>query len=210
MMRIVSKMILLLFCFMFIGESYADKLEHLRSTRKITTEAELSAPWYTIQIVALRESPQNPQFFRDFQNVREFNCTDGYVRYTVGKYNSFSDAADELSKYKQRGFDDVFVLNLQRISLVDNNYTSTPDSYKPSSGKDYTIQVAAYRFPVYLTEFDQFDEVYEFRMDDNIFRYTVGRFDGTDAIDELKNLRQSGYPEAYLVPFDDYAPYRIE
>ncbi len=201
---------------LLVQNSYGkdDKLAHLRSTKKITTVNSVSAPYYTIQIVALRLPPENPEFFKNVDQIREFVCTDGYVRYTVGEFTSFKLAAQELSKYKDLGYNDVFVLDLRKISLGNNN---TPGTVKvpskvlePVPGVNYTVQIAAYRFPVYLTHFEQVDNVKEYYMKDKIYRYCVGVFDGKSALKELEKIQQKGYKDAYLVELNEYAPFLIE
>jgi hypothetical protein len=50
----------------------------------------------------------------------------------------------------------------------------------------------------------------EFRMKDKIFRYTVGKFPGSQAEEELEKVKSLGYKDAFLVEFDRYAPFKIE
>lgn len=198
----------LLFCTIF---AYGDKLEHLRSARRIITVHDITAPYFTIQILALAEPPGNPEFFNDIEVAREFISTDGFVRYTVGEYRTFAEAARDLDQVKAKGYQDAFVLNLRKISLKGSDYQSTGvEGFVPDPNREYTIQLAAYRFPVYVSEFEQFETVYEFYMQDRIFRYTTGRFLGNTALQELENVKRKGYPDAFLVRFDQYERYRIE
>ena len=200
----------MLFTFASISYSSADKLAHLRTNKKIVTMASINAPFYTIQIVALQLPPGEPEFFRDVDKVYEYVCNDGFVRYTVGRYSSFSDAAKDLSKYKSSGYDDVFVLDTRKVSLDRNDYQPSSNVVGPLAGVEYTVQLAAYRFPVYVNEFEEFDNVREYYMKDRIYRYCVGSYDGSIAIQELTKIRKMGYPNAFLVPLEKYRPFRIE
>lgn len=209
-MKFIRSIFILIFAFTSIGYSYADKLAHLRTTKKIVTMASINAPYYTIQIVALRLPPGEPEFFRDVDKVFEYVCNDGFVRYTVGRYSSFADAAKELPKYQGMGYNDVFVLNTRKISLDKNDYQPSSNEIGPLAGVEYTVQLAAYRFPVYVNEFEEFDNVAEYYMKDRIYRYCVGAYDGSIASQELVKIRKMGYPNAFLVPMEKYRPFKIE
>lgn len=74
-----------------------------------------------------------------------------------------------------------------------------------------TIQVAAYRYPLYTKEFTLEGKVMEFYCSDNMYRYTVGRFDSREQAElELEKVRKSGYPDAFLVDYKKYEVYRLE
>ncbi|GAO30281.1 SPOR domain-containing protein [Geofilum rubicundum] len=209
-MKLIRTFILTLFVFSALS-AYGDKLAHLRSARKIVTVESITAPYYTIQVVALKEPPGNAAFFTTLTQAREFICTDGFVRYTIGEYDTFGQAARDLEALKAQGFSDVFVLNTRKISLKNSNQTLVIDkNAQPVAGVAYTIQVAALRYPVYVSEFEEFEDVQEYYMRDRIYRYCVGNFDGAVALDELSKVRQSGYPDAFLVPVEKYASFKIE
>src|SRR5690554_165069 len=209
-MKLVKTLISLMFMFS-VFSAQADKLAHLRSSRKIVTEDVVRAPHYTIQVVALKEPPQNASFFQQLDQVREFVCTDGFVRYTVGAFASFSDAARELEAFRAQGYTDAFVLNTRKISLKSSAQTPMVDKdAAPVPGTQYIVQLAAYRFPVYVSEFSEFDSVQEFYMRDKIYRYCVENVDGADALRVLAEVQAKGYPDAFLVPLEKYRPFRIE
>lgn len=191
-----------------------DKLAHLRSSKKIITVNAITAPYYTIQIVALKMPPGNAGFFKNVEVIKEYICNDGYVRYTVGEYASFKLAAQELDRIKALGYGDAFVLNLRKISLDGNAHSVSSavssDKFTPKAGVDYTVQLAAMRFPVYLTHFEEFEDVKEYYMKDKIYRYCVGSYQGQQALDELERVRKMGYKSAFLVELEDYLPFKIE
>jgi len=205
------------------ANAFADKLSHLRTSKKIITVDVISPPYYAIQIVALQLPPENPDFFNNVDIVREFSCDDGFVRYTVGEYTTFADAARELDRIRSLGYGDAFILNLRKINLVNSPVTgsSAPSSgrgttgsakpFVPVPGQKYTIQLAAMRFPVYLTHFEGFKDVKEYYMrNDRIYRYCVGLYEGNQALSELQKVKNAGYKDAYLVPIERYAPFEIE
>lgn len=209
-MKLIRTLILTLFFFLALS-ARGDKLAHLRSARKIVTVETITAPYYTIQVVALKEPPGNANFFTSLTQAREFVCTDGFVRYTVGEYATFKEAALQLDALKAQGFSDVFVLNTRKIALKDSDQAPVIDkNVRPVAGVNYTIQLAALRYPVYVSEFEQFDRVQEYYMRDRIYRYCVGDYDGSVALEELAKVQQSGYPDAFLVPVKNYESFKIE
>ncbi|MFO7999613.1 MAG: SPOR domain-containing protein [Marinilabilia sp.] len=168
----------------------------------------ISAPYFAIQILALEKPPQNPSFFKNVEKAREFKCSDGFVRYTVGSYASAEAARDGVSEVKSKGYSQCFVVDISDYNLKGDKSVKDKDTIDPD--KTYTAQIAAYRYPVYTDEFEEFDHVMEFYHDDRVYRYTVGKFDGNEALDELKKVQEKGYPNAHLVPLDEYSPFRIE
>ena len=208
---------------------FADKLAHLRTSKKIISVDVISAPYFTIQILALQLPPENPGFFKNVDIAKEYQCTDGFVRYTVGEYNTFEEAASNLDRIKSLGYHDAFVLNLRRINISNNPVSGSSAYYSGSSssrgsvgsssskdfvpvpGQKYTIQLAAMRYPVYLTHFAGFNDVKEYYMKhDRIYRYCVGEYEGNQALTELQKVKNSGYRDAYLVPVERYEKYFIE
>jgi len=190
-------------------EAGADKLAPLRTNKKIVPVSEISAPYFAIQILALRKAPQDPSYFKNIDQAREFDCADGYVRYTVGSYSSAAEARQEISGIKSLGYSECFVVDLRSYNL--NGTKDTWNSgFCPDQNTVYTIQIAAFRYPVYVSEFEKFDDVMEFYLNDRIYRYTVGKYRGDEAMDQLSRVQGMGYPQAYLVPFEKYQSHQIE
>ena len=75
---------------------------------------------------------------------------------------------------------------------------------------DYVVQLAAFRYPVYLTFFEQVDEVIEYRLKDKIFRYTTTPVKGTQVEALLQQMKGLGYENAFIVEYSKYEPFRIE
>ena len=199
---------LVVFTLFLTVNGQADKLSELRTKKKIVPVHKISAPYYAIQILALEKSPQNPSFFKSVDRAREFDCTDGFMRYTVGRYESKKEAGNSLSHVKSMGYSECFVVDTRDYSLKQGRQINNDQKIDPN--KTYTIQIAAYRYPVYKDHFEEFDQVMEFYPDDRVYRYTVGEFKGSNAAEELKKVKEKGYPNAYLVPLDEYRPFRIE
>lgn len=202
--------ILYLFGSTLVFSQKEDKLSSLRTDKKIVTVDQATSPYYSIQILALTQPPQSADFFKNIDMAREFVCTDGFVRYTVGQYNSFKEALAELEQVKQLGYEGAFVVNTSKLG------TTTPSNggqvFKIDPDKDYSIQVSAFRFPVYLSYFEQLESGYlmEFYMKDKIYRYCYGRTKGRDVESELGRIRSLGYKDAFIVDLEKYMPYQIE
>ncbi|WP_262326034.1 SPOR domain-containing protein [Carboxylicivirga litoralis] len=203
---------LILYAFMFVLSigAKADKLEALRTNKKIIRMSEAQAPYYAIQIIALRLPPQAPEFFKNIDVAREYSCDDGYLRFCVGEYNSYAEAKSALEGVITKGYDQAFVVNTRKYAINEHAAGVNVSSKKIDPNKVYTVQLSAFRFPVYLSHFKNIDDVMEFRMKDKIFRYTTGQFKGDVAEAELQRIKALGYKDAHLVELDKYLPFKIE
>jgi hypothetical protein len=210
--KIMRQLSLTIICLLVLGHSaFAgsdDKLSHLRTERKIVTADKPTAPYYAIQILALQLPPQNAEFFGNVTEAREFVCADGYVRYVVGQYKTNAEATADLERVRALGYPDAFVVNTLRLKTGQSEWSNKTLKIDPN--KDYTIQLKAFRFPVYISYFKEFDDVMEFYMKDKIFRYTVGNYKGTVILQELARVKALGYPDAFIVDLDTYMPFKIE
>lgn len=191
-----------------INSTAQDKLAKLRTEKKIITADAPTSPYYAIQILALTLPPQEPEFFANVNQAREFACSDGYVRYVVGEYGTFAEASADLDKIRSLGYADAFVVNTRKLGAQASGYAAKKLEIDPN--KTYTIQLSAFRFPVYLSHFENVDGVMEFYMKDKIYRYCVGKHLGASVEGELEKIKQLGYKDAYIVEFDSYLPYQIE
>ena len=61
----LRELLILTLSVLYLAPVHADKLAHLRSSRQIITVDQISAPYYTIQVVALKEPPQNAEFLQN-------------------------------------------------------------------------------------------------------------------------------------------------
>ncbi len=197
---------ILIFAGLQVFAQKRDKLASLRTSKKIVSVFNLpSTPDYAIQIIALQYPAEEPGFFKNIDHAREFSCTDGYSRYCVGSYGSFNDAKADLIYYKDLGYNQAFIVNVQKFNLSNSN-----KGFKPDPNKIYTIQLSAFRFPVYLSFFKGVDNVMEFYLKDKIYRYTVGEYKYEDAVNELAQYKALGYKDAYVTELDAYMPFKIE
>jgi hypothetical protein len=203
---------LTIICILLLGHGVFaesdDKLSHLRTERKIVTVDKPTAPYYAIQILALQLPPQNAEFFGNVTEAREFVCDDGFVRYVVGQYKTNAEATADLERVRALGYPDAFVVNTLRIKTGQSQWANKALKIDPN--KDYTIQLKAFRFPVYVSYFKEFDQVMEFYMKDKIFRYCVGNFKGSLIEQELTRVKSLGYTDAFIVELESYLPYKIE
>jgi len=68
---------------------------------------------FTIQIVAVM-APISPTIrFPDLTGVSEYNCQDGFYRYSVGSFRRFSDARQRLLEVRKMGYEDAFIQTLE-------------------------------------------------------------------------------------------------
>ena len=192
-----------------ISAGNSDKLTNLRTQKKIVRMDKAVSPYYSIQIIALKEPPGEPAFFNKVNVAFEFPCADGYVRYCVGQYNNWSEAQAQLASIKALGYGQAFVVNTRKYDL-EGSVWSNNSAKQIDPNKIYTVQLSAFRFPVYLSHFKDLENIMEFRMKDKVFRYTIGKYPGSSAKDELQRYKSMGYKDAYLVEFDKYAPFMIE
>ncbi|MDR3704603.1 MAG: hypothetical protein P4L28_01685 [Paludibacteraceae bacterium] len=216
-----------------------DENNPIRTSKKIMPVDKASKPYYTVQILALKEAPKDPNFFDDIEICREFSCTDGYKRYTVGQYETAELAAKAIPRIKALSpkYEKAFVANTETYNIAlsefRSNYntntqpakeetqtvknTDSTDKVAESAAlepidpnKTYTIQITASRYPFYTSELKGFTDVYEFFMPDKIYRYCEGKYKGSEIEAELKRIIKLGYNEAFYVEWDKYAPYKIE
>lgn len=203
----------LIIALLFVAQlsgSAQDKLSQLRTSKQIITVDQVSAPYYAIQILALKLPPNDAGFFRNLDEVREFPCTDGYVRYCVGSYNSFAEANADLQSVRDKGYSEAFVANIKRFELEPTEGGSDNSSLTIYPNRDYVVQLAAFRYPVYLNFFENVDEVYEYRLNDKIFRYTTAPCKGSEVRELQQEMKSKGYKNAFIVEYSRYSPFRIE
>lgn len=188
-----------------------DKLSQLRTKKQIIT-VESASSNYTVQILALREAPSDANFFKNLDTVLEYPCTDGYVRYCVGQYATYAEANAQLASIRNNGYSESFVTNTKRFSLSESDYSKAARSGRLviDPNKEYVVQLAAFRYPVYLTFFEKVDDVYEYRLNDKIFRYTTLPVMGTEIEALQSKMKALGYDKAFIVEYQRYAPFRIE
>lgn len=188
-----------------------DKLSKLRTNKQVVTIDEPTSPYYSIQILALKLPPSDASFFENLTEVKEYPCSDGYVRYCVGSYETFAEANAQLSSIRSKGYGEAFVVNTQKFSLHSSHYSSgNSTKLVILPNKDYVVQLSAFRYPVYLSFFENVEEVYEYRMNDKIYRYTTKPYKGSEIEVVLAKMRGLGYDKAFIVDYDLYEPFIIE
>ncbi|MCF0190976.1 MAG: SPOR domain-containing protein [Marinilabiliaceae bacterium] len=206
-------LIIIAFLFLAVISGHSqDKLSHLRTSKRILTIEVPSAPYYSVQILALKNPPTDASFFNNLDEVKEYPGQDGYVRYCVGSYETYAEANAAIAELRSKGYEEAFVVNTKRFSLQQSNYTysSTSGKLEINPNKQYVVQLSAFRYPVYLTFFENVKDVYEYRMNDKIFRYTTAPVLGSEVESLLAQIKALGYKKAFIVDYDRYAAFRIE
>jgi outer membrane protein OmpA-like peptidoglycan-associated protein/tetratricopeptide (TPR) repeat protein len=83
------------------------KVDHQKS------RSEAANPFvYTIQVSAARSAIPASRFSK-IGEVKEYRCTDGYFRYTVGTFKTFPEVTKELKIVRNSGFEDAFIQTLE-------------------------------------------------------------------------------------------------
>ncbi len=203
-----------LFIFLSLVHSFnvysQDKLEALRTGKQIITMDGAKAPYFSIQVLALKNPPSDAAFFAKLDRVKEYPCGDGFVRYCVGDYETASQANLHLDAVKAMGYPEAFVVYTKRLGVSGGDGSFSAKELVIDPNGSYLIQLSAFRFPVYISFFKEFDQIYEFRMNDNIYRYTIPSISGTLVNSELVRIQQLGYKDAFIVESDRYMPFKIE
>lgn len=186
----------------------------------------IAQDFYTIQVRSL--SRETPLTMEELQAGMWQHKVGGQTKCFMGRFDTYDEAKAALIPLKVGKYSGAFVVSSDKIfgatstedvtppapvtDTVKQEVASTP-APKPVSTKikTYTIQIAAYRYPLYTKEFNLEDEVMEFYCSDNIYRYTVGKTENeAQARELLKKVRESGYPDAFLIDYKKYEVYRIE
>lgn len=189
----------------------------------------IAQDFYTIQVRSL--SRETPLTMEELQVGMWQHKVGGQTKCFMGRFDTYDEAKAALIPLKVGKYSGAFVVSSDKIfsTMTAGEMPSTttvtaedtseqivtqkkqPTPVVATAIKIYTIQIAAYRYPLYTKEFNLDDEVMEFYCSDNIYRYTVGQFNDQDKAREvLKKVRESGYPDAFLIDYKKYEVYRIE
>lgn len=194
----------------------AQTIDQLRTNQQIVSWTTDELPNYSIQISASKNPPKDAGMFKKADVVYEYRTPDGYIKYYYGKYQSYAEANRYIGGVRAMGFEGAFVVNMKKAaggtsSLGDAGTTTT--GHKPidiDPNKDYVIQVGAFRYPLYVSTFEDVGRIYEYRLNDKIFRYTTPPMRGSEVEGELKRIKGLGYVSAFVVEYSTYSPFKIE
>lgn len=188
--------------------------------------------FYTIQVRSL--SHETPLTMEELEIGMWQHKVNGQTKCFLGRYETYNEAKAALIPLKEGQYAGAFVVSSDKIFGVSapvevitkakaEVVVKKPDvpvaatvvnatpPVKKVKIKVYTVQIAAYRFPLYTKEFTLEEEVMEYYCSDNMYRYSVGKFEDEAAARALlKKIRESGYPDAFLVDYQKYEEFRIE
>lgn len=157
------------------------------NTNNSTTEL------YSIQIKALA-TPTNISDFANLKGVKEYLSADGIYRYTYKEYTTKYDAAIDLAKVYQLGYNDAFIIELNKFKQRET-----------TGNAEYTIQLKALKTPINIKFFSNLKGVKEFVGNDGFYKYTIGNFKTMDdARKQLKEIKNKGYLDAFIVNVEKY------
>ncbi|MBN2614026.1 MAG: PD40 domain-containing protein [Bacteroidales bacterium] len=69
---------------------------------------------YTVQIMALRKN-LDVHYFKEFNNINVYECTDILYRFVTGNFSSFEKAKEMLGKALDYGYRDAFIRTIKSI-----------------------------------------------------------------------------------------------
>jgi len=134
---------------------------------------------YSVQLMALRV-PVEVNYFKDIDEVDLRKYEDGFYRYTVGLFTSYSEAQNLKKEIHALGYTDAYI-------RINNSFPK------------FTIQIMALIIPVKPDYFTNLSAVAVTKGADDYFRYTVGNYNSySEAKQELSKIAKLGYPQAYI------------
>lgn len=192
-------------------------VDDLRTSNKIETWTDADLPSYSIQIAATQSVPADASFAKGLETVYEYSAPEGLLKYYFGKFSTYVEANKALQSVRRKGFKEAFIVNLRGggkakvgASTGGKIVTTGRKPIEIDPNLDYVIQVGAYRYPLYISFFENVGEVYEYRLNDKIFRYTTKPVKGSEVASELARVKSLGYDAAFVVEFSLYQPYKID
>lgn len=185
----------------------------------------MAQEFYTIQVRSL--SRETPLTVSELEAGMWQHKVANQTKCFMGRFDTYAEAKEALEPVKAT-YQGAFVVSSKKIFKVSGSGDITKNTIKKSSPdlppppppapagskhsiQIYTIQIAAYRYPLYTKDFNLDNEVMEFYCKDNIYRYSVGKFEKeAEARQVLKKIKESGYPDAFLIDYKKYEVFRIE
>jgi tetratricopeptide (TPR) repeat protein len=159
---------------------------------------------YTIQVMALKK-PVQIDYFNNIPGINVQIGNDGYYRYITGQFDDKAMLMKELSRIKKLGYENAFIRKLdmnEYLSAYNNGYDNR------HTKEIYTIQIMALRNPVSLTYFKNLKDLKVSYGSDKLFRYTYNEYDSYgSAVNGLKEVKSSGYSEAFIRKISDISNY---
>lgn len=184
----------------------------------------VDAEFFTIQINAL--SKKVPlSFFEGLDGVWFKQNEDGLYKYYYGRYPNYQAARTAIEDVRKKGYPDAFVVSSRKI-IQDKTWQNVveekiPEKVKTTNNETnksvkgeiivYTIQLSAFKYPVYIDFFAPITDIMEFQLEDKLFRYCTGKYLSHDeAKVALEKYKKMGYDKSFIVEYDKYKPYHIE
>ncbi|MFB6343780.1 SPOR domain-containing protein [Saccharicrinis sp. FJH62] len=197
-------------------------------TQALTAQDKVTKPvdaeFFTIQIKALsKEVPTS--FFKGLEGVWSKKNDDGLYKYYYGRYPNYQAARTAIEDIRKKGYPDAFVVSSRKIiknkvwqNVVEEKSTEKKTETKVNKSSVikgevvvYTIQLSAFKYPVYKDFFAPLTGIMEFQLEDKLFRYCIGKYLTKDEAEvALEKYKKMGYDKSFVVEYDKYEPYAIE
>lgn len=190
----------------------------------------IAQDFYTIQVRSLSEN--TPLTMNELQAGMWQHKIGDHTKCFLGRFDTYEEAKAALMPLKAvEKYSGAFVLssdkifavssssegststipNIDTVKVLENKTKTTSIPTAVIANVKYTIQIAAYRYPLQTKEFNLEQDVMEFYCNDNIYRYSVGQFESEEEGRlVLDKILTSGYPDAFLIDYKKYEIYRIE
>lgn len=128
-------------------------------------------------------------------------ATDESYLYSAGHFKQKPEAVKYLNEAIDQGYPDARMIEKNDFDiLIQDNLTTS--SYETLF---YTIQFVALRSPKDIAYFSDLPKVKRYDGKDGLSRYVTGHFEHIDeAVQELPNVRNMGYKDAFVMPTSRY------
>jgi hypothetical protein len=120
--------------------------------------------------------------------------------YVIGEFMNKLDAVRYSSYAMEKGFKDAYIVTQYDISKpLQEQGTENIVTKKQPEGRVYTIQIAAARKPIPLSNFKDVEGIREIFSNDNYYRYITGEYSSVSkAKPDVAALRDAGFKDAFI------------
>jgi outer membrane protein OmpA-like peptidoglycan-associated protein len=138
--------------------------------------------------------------------------TDSITYYILGDFYNKSEALTYLNFAKSNGFREAYISDRYRIgneqaTLLEVNTVEKAVRSNQSSGKIYSIQLAASRVKLDTSQFSTIENLKEIYSEDGYYRYVSGEFVSfREASSALKEIQNKGFTSAYVRDLNTIIP----
>lgn len=161
------------------------------------------------KLLSLGQELKQDSLFKNISAPIQNNKIAEMLVFTAGEFNNKSDAMRILNKCIDYGFDDATIISINELNsiktTIQRNYEKINEEQEYNQKGIFTIQVKAFTVPVDVSLFKGLKDVKEHYCNDGFYRYTYGKYNNkAEAQQELEKIRSLGYPDAFIVNFEQF------